>query len=92
MVFDGARLQAKSIPVLVDKGAIAPVSAPPLAELPGWKIRGAKCKKIGIETVDEFMEVDIEKAAELLKVKPQMISAWKYEIINWLSVPKPKGG
>jgi hypothetical protein len=38
------------------------------------------------------MEVDIEQTAQSLKVKPQMISAWKYEIIGWLSAPKPKGG
>ena len=92
VVFDQSRLQAKSIPILEERGAIAIVSTPPLAEFPGWKIRGAKFAKLGIETVDQFMEVDIEQTAKSLKVKPQIISAWRYEIVGWLSAPKPKGG
>lgn len=91
-VFEASRLQPQSIVILEEHGIIAKVSAPPLSELPGWKIRGAKFAKLGITTVEQFMEVDIEQTAKSLKVKPQMISSWKYEIVGWLSAPKPKGG
>jgi len=90
-VFAGARLQAASIPVLEQRKAIARVSAPPLIELPGWKIRGAKLEKAGIVTVEAFLDTDGGTLAKAARTSPDMVAKWKEEVIGLLTTPQPKG-
>ena len=90
-VFTGSRLQAASLPVLEQRKAIARVSAPPLIELPGWKIRGAKLEKAGIVTVEAFLDTDGGTLAKAARTSPDMVAKWKDEVIGLLTTPQPKG-
>ena len=90
-VFTGSRLQAASLPVLEQRKAIARVSAPPLIELPGWKIRGAKLEKAGIVTVEAFLDTDGGTLAKAARTSPDMVAKWKEEVIGLLTTPQPRG-
>ena len=90
-VRDSSRLQAASLPVLEQRKAIARVSAPPLIELPGWKIRGAKLEKAGIVTVEAFLDTDGGTLAKAARTSPDMVAKWKEEVIGLLTTPQPRG-
>ena len=90
-VFAGNVLRASSLPVLEERKAIARISAPPLTALPGWKTRGEKLGKAGIVAVEDFLDGDAGLLAKALKAKPEQVVKWKEEVIQLLTVPKPKG-
>ena len=83
--------QEKSITVLEQRGLLARISAPPLEALPGWKARSTKLKPLGIIDAEAFLEVDSEKIAKLIKVKPETVDKWKQEVTDWLTVTPKKG-
>lgn len=82
------RLKPDVEAVLVMTGAIAPVAAPPLIVLPGWKTRGKKLTGSAYEMTDAFLEGDDAVLAALMDVKADTIRGWKDEIEKlWLAAP-----
>lgn len=82
------RLKPDTEAVLVMVGAIAPVAAPPLIVLPGWKTRGKKLAGSAYEMTDAFLEGDNTVLADLLGVKADTIRGYKDEIERlWLAAP-----
>jgi len=84
-----------TLEILLRKGDIAPIATPPLTVLPGWKVRAPKLATIGVETVEQFLETDREKIAEVCNVKPQTAVRWGKELEGLLSIeirPRTKRG
>lgn len=68
--------------------AIAPVSSPPLAEVPGWTKRAEKLAEISIITIQDFLEADEQRMAKLFKYKTtSAIKRWRSEVQEWLKPP-----
>jgi len=81
-------LKPETEAVLVMVGAIAPVSAPPLAVLPGWKTRARKLEGSAFTMADAFLEGDEAVLAKLMDAAPERVKAWKDEIERlWLAAP-----
>lgn len=91
-VFPASALHPRSIEVLAERGFIARISAPPLAELPGWKLRSKKLVPLGIVDAEQFLEAPEEQLLAALRVSPAQVAAWRREIIGWLSAPQPSAG
>lgn len=88
-------LKASSYPILEAQGAIARVSTPPLAILPGWERRAAVLEKNGITTVEDLLEAldaDGGKIAALVGEAPAVVGQWQQQLIrDWLVAPQQPG-
>ena len=78
------------IQALMDKGAIARVSPPPLGVLPGWKIRSQKAQRFGIEDAEQFLEAGDADLARWMGAKEETIRKWKKELTGFLIAPRGK--
>lgn len=83
----GAVIEASTLPPgatdkLLAIGAIAPVSSPPLAELPGWRVRAKKLSMLGITTIADLAEADTERVADHMRVKPGTVKTWKQVLVD----------
>lgn len=65
---------------LLKRGAIAPISAPPLAVLPGWQLRAEKLAEVGIVTAEQFLDATIEQIATVCNVKQRTVEKWRAEV------------
>jgi len=78
----------RTVNILLSVNAIAPISSPPLAELPGWTKRAERLLEIGIITVQEFLDADLKQIADLFKYKTiSSIEKWRIEAQEWLKPP-----
>ena len=75
---------------LIEVGAVAYVGAPPLAELPGWKLRAPRLAKIGIISIIDFLEAEEGRIQEILKVRPETVRQWKTDVRGLLEAPSPE--
>ena len=73
------KIKPKVIDVLIERGAIARVSTPPLEVLPGWAYRARRLSSKGIETVEDLLRSDTATLAEVLGVKPETVETYKTE-------------
>lgn len=77
---------------LEEMGRIARIAPPPLAAIPGWKLRAAKAKrKGGIENAEQLLELSVDEIAALFAISKTQAASWQAEIINWLTIPKDEG-
>lgn len=74
----------KGIQVLLDKGAIAPVSSPPLKILPGWEQKAEALTSLEIENVEDFLTADLEHVAKELDVSLEGLEQAAEEARNWI--------
>lgn len=91
-VTDLGWLREEQQQILVDVKAVSLLEAPPLQELPGWKRRAARFRKIGIIKADEFLEGEPEELSQELRIKETTIRRWQQEVRGWLVLPPPSGG
>jgi hypothetical protein len=82
---------ARTIKVLEELGDISEASGPPLGKLPGWKRRGERLAKLGVETIAQLLGTDSGALAAHLGVKLETVWKWKKEAKNWLVASPPKG-
>ena len=84
-LFPGSRISQRAIPILLERGAIAPVAAPPLRELPVWNDRAP------------ILGPEVETLADVLEVKPEdyeypaQITRFMEEARALLQYPSPDG-
>lgn len=71
--------------ILMNKKAIAPVSAPPMEELPGWSLRAERFGRVNIDTI-KFLEMDDQSLAEAIGSKPRVVAKWREELKGWLGI------
>lgn len=85
-------VKEKNIQILVDLGKVRQVRTPPLSELAGWKIRSATLSRNGINTIDDFLECDIEIIAKLVRRTIPTVKKWLTELENWAPLSVNKKG
>jgi len=88
---DLAWLNGEQQAKLESVGAVSRISAPPLAQVPGWKLRTAKLGKLDIHTFDDFLERDPDEIAKGAGVQRRTVDKWRAELVDWLTPPQ-RGG
>lgn len=84
---DLAWLDERQQAMMEQVGAVSRIAAPPLVQLPGWKLRGGRLGRLGIHTFDDFLERDPTELAEAVGANPRTVQNWRAELIDWLTVP-----
>lgn len=88
--------KASDLAILETRGAIAPVSTPPLAVLPGWSEKAKAAQKHGIVTVADLLDAlhtNRAQVARWLRVSVDDAAAMQQSLIKeWLIAPPPKDG
>lgn len=75
------------IAILLERGAIAPVSSPPIEEIPMWEGRAVELEEIGIVFVEHLLEANEAEVAEHMGTTKETIQKWKEELARWLQPP-----
>lgn len=83
LVTDGTFAPAAAA-ALMARGVISQVEAPPLAIIPGWKVRADRLARVGIITVADFLDADIEVARRALRVGDAALSDMREGVMRWL--------
>lgn len=81
-----AHMEPERIALLVRRGAVAPISPPPLEELPGWEKRAAKLAKYDILTAEQFLEADNAQLCRVLRVKAETVEQYRRDVYESLVV------
>lgn len=74
----------KGIQVLMKKGAIAPVSSPPLKILPGWERKAEVLKEAKIEDVEDLLTADLPEVAKELEVSLEGLEEAADQARQWI--------
>lgn len=75
--------------ILVRKGALAPLHTPPLSELPGWTRRSEILRAIDVVTIQDFLDADEERVAQLFNYQSATIRKWKRDVQEWITATQP---
>jgi hypothetical protein len=73
--------------VLVKRGAIREITPPPLATVPGWKVRAEKLQKIGIVTPYDLCDAEKSDVARHMRVTTDTVQKWQLDAIRALIEP-----
>jgi hypothetical protein len=84
-----ARLKAEARDQLIKSGTLAPVTTPPLSELPGWEERAETLQRVGVITITDLLAVNVAGLAKSLKRTPRTIRDWQSEAERWLNPEQP---
>jgi len=85
-------LKGSTIELLVRKGTIQPVSPPPLSALTGWQHRAERLAVVGVHSVIDLVECDIDEIARHCGVSPGLVTRWQTAALEWLQPPAVKQG
>ncbi len=80
------RVSESAKEILLNKGAIAEISTPPLEILPGWEEKAEVFKEVGIETIGDLVTADVEEVAQELHVPAEGIQEAADEARDWMTV------
>ena len=83
------RLGWRVAQILLAKGAISPISAPPLDVLPGWSLRAKRFEAAGYDALS-LLEGDDETIASETSYNVRSITKWKQELKDFLLIKKGK--
>ncbi len=86
-VFRGDRLRPEAIVRLLAAGAIAEVSCPPLAVVPGWSRRAARLEPLGLGTVEAVLDANPAALGEVFRVRSPTAERWQRQLEEYMSVP-----
>lgn len=90
---DGNEFKDEIIDILLNVNAISPIQSPPLSEIPGWRTRAEKLEKIGVITVQDFLEADPNMIKDLFNYKTLYSTRkWMDELKTWVSPGKESRG
>jgi hypothetical protein len=78
------KVSAEVIAILLAKGRIVEVQAPPLRVLPGWKEKAVALEPLGIEDVSQLVEADLEEVAKELDITVEELREDTQEAQQWL--------
>ena len=71
--------------VLLSKGVLAKVHAPPLWALPGWKELAEVFLELGIEDAAQLVCADLEELSKKLDVPVEKLEACVDEVLEFIS-------
>ena len=80
-----SRISAKGIEMLLDKGAITEVMAPPLSVLPGWEEKAAELERAGIADAIQFLATDLIELSSRLKYTVTELEVMVLEVMEFIS-------
>lgn len=79
----------EKIDILLERGYISPIAAPPLVELGDvWIARAARLESAGIETVEQLLDAEVRTLAKKLKIGIATLGVWQEEARAWMMVNK----
>jgi hypothetical protein len=81
----------ETIDRLVEVGALARISPPPLSELPGWKTRAGKLASHDILDAGQFLEAEEAMLTKALRCRIDTVQRLKEEVARWLQPEKEEG-
>jgi len=73
------RFPTRTMQILLKKQAIAPISAPPLDALRGWKLRAKRFTAAGYDAF-KFLEADDRTVADATGYNVKSIAKWRKEL------------
>lgn len=88
----GDAYTSTSLEKLEEVGAISPLHAPPLAELPGYALIAERLAPAGIVSAEQLLECDVDTVAQLTDITASMLRKWQAEVTEWLIIPARAGG
>jgi hypothetical protein len=71
--------------ILIGKGILSPVSAPPLDAFPGWKLRAERFMKAGYDAID-ILATEDAALAKAIGSNVRSIQKWKGELMEFLGL------
>ncbi len=79
----------KTIKILIERGAISPVRAPALDDLPGWTTRAERLQEAGYDTIGFVLAepdavIDATRNDDMRDWLRQNIERWQHEIRGYL--------
>lgn len=89
--FSTNRLMPHVTPILLEKKLIIEISTPPLEVLPSLQRHAATIKAGGIETVEQFLEMDFVEVARLTGLKTKHVISLQNRVFNEFSTPSQSG-
>ncbi len=69
-------LDDEAIATLLERGAIALISSPPISEIPLWGKRAKKLEGAGVLLVEHLLETDEAKIAKHMDVTKETVQDW----------------
>ena len=78
-------ISAKGIEMLLDKGAVTEVMAPPLSVLPGWEEKAAELERAGIADAIQFLATDLIELSSRLKYTVTELEVMVLEVMEFIS-------
>jgi len=86
------QLSGKRADALLAAGAISILHTPPVAAIPGWKLRAERLTPAGIVSCEELLNASAARIAEIMEVHEKTVEKWKRELIDrWLAETPPAG-
>ena len=82
-------LSKETIKILNDCGAISPVRAPALGDLPGWTTRAARLQEAGYDTIGFVLAkpddvIDATRNEDMRDWSHRSVKKWQHEIKGYL--------
>ena len=74
------------ISILLEKGRISEVRAPPLRILPGWEKKAEALEALGIENVDQLVDANLDEVAEELGTSVKGLRVAARSARQWVDV------
>lgn len=90
LIFDGD-LPERNREILREKKVLSPISAPPLAAVPGWEDRAERLREYDINTIEDYIEADNNLLRKVFRAPNARVDGWREELINWMIIPSPWG-
>ena len=84
-------IQPRVISILLEKGRISEVKAPPLRILPGWKEKAEALGTLGIEDVGQLVDANLDEVAEELGTSVEGLRKAAQSARQWVDV-QAQGG
>lgn len=78
----------QTIAALLRRGRISEVQAPPLRVLPGWEERAEVLEPLGIETVNQLVDANLDEVAEELDTPVENLRKAAQDAQQWTDVYK----
>ena len=91
-ISDLADVPQDKIVVLLERGKVSRVSAPPLGVMPQYEGYAERLTKRGVITLEDFILADTRELARWLSMKQAEVETLKARMRSSLTPPAPLGG
>ncbi len=83
-------IRPTALEALVKKGTISIATLPPLAVLPGWRLRAKRvAEALGIVDAGVFLDRNPEEVSAAVGVSVVTVKKWQADVEHWLTLDAP---